>query len=168
MMDKVFHYAGQIVAYTLFAATIGYLATSPTYTYMEPGLAIIKLSFSHPGEHSEACRRLTQEELNALPPNMRQPTSCPRQRIALQIELELDGEIIYRDALPPSGLAGDGASTAYKKFTVSTGKHHIIARLRDSRDTDGFDYEKAAEINLSPQQNFVIDFRPEKGGFLFM
>lgn len=167
MMDKVFRYAGQIVAYTLFAVTVGYLATSPAYTYLEPGLAVIKLSFSHAGEHSEACRRLTQEELNALPPNMRRPISCPRKRIALQVELELDGETIYRDELPPSGLAGDGASTAYKKFPVSAGKHRIVARLRDSRDTDGFDYEKAAEISLSPQQNFVIDFRPELGGFLF-
>jgi len=168
MMNKVFHYAGQIVAYALFAVTIGYLATSPAYTYLEPGLAVIKLSFSHAGEHAQACRRLTQEELNALPPNMRRPTDCQRERIALLIELDLDGKTIYRDKLPPSGLAGDGASTAYKKFSVSAGEHHIVVRLRDSRDTDGFDYEKAAEINLSPQQNFVIDFRPELGGFLFM
>ncbi|MBT8147522.1 MAG: hypothetical protein KJN90_11765, partial [Gammaproteobacteria bacterium] len=61
-----------------------------------------------------------------------------------------------------------GASTAYRKFTVPAGTHHLVARLRDSRREVGFDYEQAAEITLTPQQNFVIDFRPELGGFLFL
>jgi hypothetical protein len=167
-MTRVLAYIGQGAAYALFAVVIGYFATSPTYTYLEPNLAVIKLSFSHAGEHSQECRRLTQEELNALPPNMRRPTDCARERIPLLVELELDGEIIYREQLPPSGLAGDGASTAYKKFPVSAGKHRIVARLRERRGTDGFDHEKTEEISLAPQQNFVIDFRPGLGGFLFL
>ncbi len=167
-MARALRYIGQAIAYTLFAFVIGYLATSPAYTHLDPDMAVIKLSFSHAGEHREACRRLTQEELNALPPNMRRPTDCPRERIALLVELELDGETIYRKQLPPSGLAGDGASTAYKKFPVSPGKHRIVARLRDGRETNGFDYEKAGEISLAPQQILVIDFRPELGGFLFL
>jgi hypothetical protein len=167
-MNRVLAYIGQAIAYTLFAFVIGYLATSPAYTHLEPGKAVIKLSFSHAGEHIKECRRLTQEELNALPPNMRRPTDCPRERVPLLVELELDGETIYHEQLPPSGLASDGASTAYKKFPVSAGKHRIVARLREGRGNDGFDYEKAGEISLAPQQNFVIDFRPELGGFLFL
>jgi hypothetical protein len=93
---------------------------------------------------------------------------CPRERRPLLVELELDGEILYRDELPPSGLAGDGASTAYRKFPVAAGSHQLVARLRDSRREEGFDYVKSAEVTLAPQQNFVIDFRPEFGGFLFL
>jgi len=81
--------------------------------------------------------------------------------------LELDGKIIYQDALPPSGLSDDGASTAYRKFPVPAGAHHLVARLRDSRREDGFDYEKTVDVTLAPLQNLVIDFRPELGGFLF-
>jgi len=99
---------------------------------------------------------------------MRRPSDCPRERLPLLIELELDGEPLYRDSLPASGLAGDGASTAYKKFPVAAGKHTLVARLRDSRRAAGFDYEQTAEITLNPQQNFVLDFRPELGGFLFL
>ena len=167
-MTRVLAYIGQGVAYALFALLVGYFATSPAYTHLEPGLAVIKLSFSHAGEHSEECRRLSQEELNALPPNMRRPTDCHRGRIPLLVELELDGEIIYRELLPPSGLAGDGASTAYKKFPVSAGKHRLVARLREKRGSDGFDHERAEEITLAAQQNLVIDFRPGLGGFLFL
>lgn len=167
-MSRVLQYAGQALAYLLFYAVVGYFATLPAYTHLDPEKASIKLSFSHAGAHREECRQLTQEELNQLPPNMRQPKDCPRERIPLLIELELDGELLYRDQLPPSGLAGDGASTAYKKFPVAAGTHRLVARLRDSRRSEGFDHTKAAEIRLQPQQNFVIDFRPELGGFLFL
>jgi hypothetical protein len=167
-MPRAFQYIGQLIAYALFALVIGYFATQPTYTHLDPDRALIKLSFSHAGEHRQECRRLTQEELNELPPNMRRPMDCPRERLSLLVELELDGKILYRDELPPSGLASDGASTAYRKFPVAAGSHTLVARLRDSRREDGFDYEQVAEITLAPQQNFVIDFRPELGGFLFL
>jgi len=166
-MPKVLRYFGQFVAYALFALAVGYFATQPAYTHLGPDEALIKLSFSHAGAHIRECRKLTQEELNRLPPNMRRPMDCPRERLPLLIELELDGKMLYRDTLPPSGLSGDGASTAYRKFSVPTGSHHLVARLRDSRRNDGFDYEKAVDVSLTPQQNFVIDFRPELGGFLF-
>lgn len=167
-MAKLLRYAGQTLAYALFVGVIGYFATRPAYTHLDPDMAVIKLSFSHAGAHREECRRLSQEELNALPPNMRRPTDCPRARVALLVELELDGAQIYRKTLPPSGLAGDGASTAYKKFPVTAGRHRLVARLRDSRRSEGYDYQKTADITLKPQQNLVIDFRPELGGFLFL
>jgi hypothetical protein len=167
-MPRIHQLFGQAIAYALFAAAIGYFATTPAYTHLAPGKAVIKLSFSHAGAHREECRQLTQEELDRLAPNMRRPMDCPRARVPLLIELELDGELLYHDELPPSGLANDGSSTAYRKFPVAAGQHHIVARLRDSRRSEGYDYEKAADITLTPQQNFVVDFRPELGGFQFL
>lgn len=167
-MNRLVQVIGQLIAYSLFALVVGYFATRPAYTHLGPGKAVIKLSFSHAGAHVEECRRLTQEELNRLPPNMRRPTECPRARVPLLVEVEVDGRLLYREELLPSGLAGDGASTAYRKFPVTAGRHHLTTRLRDSRRTDGFDHEKSASITLEPQQNFVIDFRPELGGFLFL
>jgi hypothetical protein len=166
-MPKAPQYIGQFIAFALFALVVGYFATQPAYTHLGPEKALIKLSFSHAGAHAQECRRLTQEELNRLPPNMRRPMECSRERVPLLVELELDGNTLYRDTLPPSGLSGDGASTAYRKFPVPAGEHHLLARLRDSRREQGFDYEKAVHVTLTPQQNFVIDFRPELGGFLF-
>ena len=159
---------GQAIAYAVFAVMIGHFATSPAYTHLDPGLSLIKLSFSHAGRHKGECRQLSPEELARLPPNMRRPLDCPRERVPLQVELVLDGELLYRDELPPSGLAGDGASTAYRKFPVAPGRHKLTARLRDSDRSTGYDYEKEAQITLRPQQNLVIDFRPSLGGFLFL
>ena len=167
-MTRPFQLLGQAIAYALFAGVIGYFATSPAYTHLDPGHALIKLSFSHAGQHKGECRQRTPEEIANLPPNMRRPMDCPRERVPLQVELMLDGELLYRGELPPSGLAGDGAAMAYRKFPVAAGKHHLMARLRDSDRSTGYDYEKAEDITLHPRQNFVIDFRPALGGFLFL
>ena len=94
-MVRVLQTVGQAIAYALFAVVIGFFATRPAYTYLEPGLAVIKLSFSHAGQHVAECRRLSQEELEQIAPNMRQPTQCPRERVPLLVEVELDGELIY-------------------------------------------------------------------------
>jgi len=167
-MIRFVQFLGQAIAYSLFAVVIGYFATRPAYTHHDPDKALIKISFSHAGAHVEPCKRLSQEELNLLPPNMRVPTKCTRERLPLLLEALIDEQLVYSEELPPSGLASDGTSTVYAKFPVDAGQHQLLVRLRDSRRVTGFDHEKSAIITLQPQQNFVIDFRPELGGFLFL
>jgi hypothetical protein len=41
-------------------------------------------------------------------------------------------------------------------------------RLRDTARTEGYDYELDQIIDLRPQQNLAVDFRPEMGGFVLM
>lgn len=156
---------GQAVVYTAFMAVLGYFATSPAYTYVDPGAAVITLSFGHAGEKVSECRRLTPEEIAALPANMRRPLDCPRRRVSLLVDLQLDDETVYRALLPPSGLAGDGASSVYERFRVAPGHHRITARLRDSRREEGFDYELDKEVELEAGQHLIIDFHAGTGGF---
>jgi len=51
---------------------------------------------------------------------------------------------------------------------VDAGSHQLVVRMRETDRAEGFDQEKTASVTLSPQQNLVIDFRPELGGFLFL
>ncbi len=155
----------QIIAYALFAVGLGYFSSQPLYTYSDPAKAMIKLSFSHTGAHIRECRRLTQEELNQLAPNMRRPTDCPRERVPLLVELEVNGELLFRGSLQPDGLAKDGSATAYQRFTVLPGTHTLVARMRDSRRTEGFDWHFEQQVEIAPRQNLVIDFHPGTGGF---
>ncbi len=159
---------GQALAYAAFAAVVGYFSASPRYTHLEPGMGVIRLSFSHAGERRQPCRRYSQEELEQLAPNMRRPLDCQRERVPLRIELELDGEVVYRDLLAPSGLAKDGASTAYRTVAVPAGSHHIAVRMSDSRRENGFDWQHEATVEIAPRQNFVIDFNARTGGFKFL
>ncbi len=156
---------GQVAVYGAFMAVLGYFATLPAYSYLDPGAAVVTLSFRHAGATVRECRRLTPEEIAALPPNMRRPTDCPRARVSLLIELQLDDEILYRASLAPSGLAGDGASSAFERFVVAPGRYRLSARLRDSRREQGFDHQMAEDIELLPGQHLVVDFRADTGGF---
>lgn len=165
-MPSPLGYVGQGAVYLLLALGIGYFSDRPAYTHFPPEMALIKLSFAH-GANKEECRRRTPEELAELPPNMRRPMVCSRQRLPVAVELLLDGEPLYQAVLPPTGLAGDGPSRAYERFPVPPGRHELTARLRDSDRTEGYDFERATVIELAPAQSLAIDFRAEMGGFVF-
>ena len=160
-------FAGQAAAYAAFALVIGWFSSAPVWRHTDPGRAQIKLSLRHAGEKASECRRLSPEEIAALPPNMRKPMDCPRGRVPVALEVEIDGAPVLAESLPPAGLSGDGASSAYHRFQVDAGEHRIVARLRDSRRAEGFDYQGETTVVLAPRQNFVIDFQPGLGGFQF-
>lgn len=166
-MADVVRYLGQGLVYLLLAVVLGYFSDTPTFTHFPPDLALIKLSFTHGGKPKGECRRLTAEELAALPQSMRKPLDCPRERLPLLVDLRLDGAPLYHAWLLPSGLASDGPSYVYQRFAVESGSHRLAARLRDSAREEGFDYVREIEVTLVPGQNFVIDFRSETGGFIF-
>jgi hypothetical protein len=165
-MPSPLAWAGQIVAYAAFGVGIGYLSLYPAYTHRDPEQAQIKLSFAHAGVHKEDCRRLSYEEISKMPPGQRRPHDCSRERVPVTVELEVDGQVLYAATLPPTGHARDGVSVAYQRFMVAAGRHELIARLRDSKRAEGFDYEHRAQIELAPRQNLAIEFRADKGGFL--
>lgn len=165
-MAKPLRYLGQVAVYAVLALVIGWFSDRPAYTHFPPGQALIKLALVHGGQPITPCRQLSREELAQLPPNMRRPQECPRERLPLLIEVLLDGEPLYRASLTPTGLAKDGPSRAYQRFAVPTGRHEITARLRDSHREAGFDYELTETVELAPAQNLAIDFRPETGGFI--
>lgn len=167
MLKKIMQYSGQALFYGLFVTFIGYFSVAPAYVHFPSDQALIKASFSHAGQPLEECRVRTAEELEKLPPNMRVPMLCGRERSPVTFELELDGKPIYRAELPPRGLSRDGVSTVYQRFPVPAGQHRLRARLKDSVRVPDFNYTKEAEMTLAPGQVFVVDFNPRAGGFVF-
>jgi len=167
MMASLFKWAGQAVFYALTMAVIGYFASAPAYRHFAADHALIKLTFTHGAKFKGGCRRRTAEELQELAPNMRKPFDCPRDRVPVVIEVDVDGETVYQAALEPSGLHGDGPAVLYRSFPVPVGQHTMAFRLRDTDRATGFDYERQATVTLKPDQLFVIQFREELGGFTF-
>ncbi len=167
-MPEARYLLGQLIAFTLFAIGIGYFSNSPSYTYHDPDLALIKLSFSHASQRKEECRRFSPEEIAKLAPNMRRPMDCPRERSPVYVELIVDNQTLLKKTYSPTGLANDGATSIYEKISIEPGQHQLTLRMRDSNRGEGFDYEKETLININPQQQFVIDFRDELGGFIFL
>jgi len=155
---------GGLVVLTLSFGT-ALLSTRPLWRSLPDDTAVLRLSFTHSGERN--CRDRTPGELSALPPNMRQRRICDRSRPPVYVELDIDGRTAFAAAVPPSGLSGTGPSRVYERFTLPTGTHSIIVRMRDRPVTKGFDHESAVRVTLRASQSYVIDFRPEAGGFVF-
>ena len=164
-MNQALKYLGQGVFYVAIGALIGYFANAPSYSRVPEDKALIKLSFSHGAGHKGDCRKRTREELAKLAPNMRKAMDCPRERLPVVVEFDLDGKTVYSDVLPPTGLSGDGPARAYERFVVPAGSHRLAARLRDTDRVEGFDYVTESEVDLAAGQSLAIDFDAVGGGF---
>ena len=156
----------QIPAYAAFAAFIGYFSAAPPYRHLDPGMAVVKLSFVHAGERLEECRERTPEELAKLAPNMRAALDCPRERSDVKVEVEMDGRVIQAVEAHASGLRRDLPSTVYRRLEVPAGRHTFRARMAD--DASGaWRHEARAEVDLAEGRVLVIDYAASQGGFIF-
>jgi len=165
-MPSLAQYAGQAALFAVAAAATGYLSAHPMWSELPPGMAEIKLSLVHGASRVVDCRKLTYEEISKLAPADRRPNTCKRQRIAMRVELRLDGRRIYAEDLEPGGLSHDGPASAYRKFAVMPGAHHIEVLMRDTKRTSGYDYRTVRDVSLAPGQNLAIDFKADAGGFI--
>ena len=160
-------YAGQLLAYAAFFAFVAFLSVRPELRLLGDNESIVSLSFSHAANRIGECQRLTQEELLALPPNMRKPDQCPRERHKMQIELMMDEQTLYAATLTATGLWSDGKATAYQRLRVAAGSHDFRIRMNDSGVPGQIDFENATTVNLLPGQNLVVFFDPSNQQFRF-
>lgn len=165
-MKQAMRNVAQLALYLPLMVLIGTFSTWPPFTEVPPGEALLRLSFIHAAALKHECHRRSAAELAKLPPNMRAPLDCPRERAPIHIELALDGKVLLERELAPAGLRRDGAATAYFRLVVPAGRHHIAVRMQD-RAEGGFNRQREASLELAPGSALVIDFDPAKGGFVF-
>ena len=159
-------YLLQAINYTVFMGLVWYFATSPAITLIDDDEAMITIAFAHAGQTREPCRQLSQEELNQLPPNMRKPTDCPRERSPVTIEARLDGELFYSESLAPPGLFGDGGVDVFHQVKIPAGEHRLSLKMNDSVRIEGFNHQFEKPVSIGPAQILLVSFDPNKG-FLF-
>lgn len=164
-MNKVFRYGLQIFNYTLFMLLVWYFSIKPPYHQLEEDQAVITLSFTHATKIREACRKLTQEELMKLAPNMRLPMDCPRERSPLRVVLYLDDKLLTKAVLEPLGFHKDQGVNLFKRVKVRAGEHKLRAWMNDNVNVEGATYQYEQLILIKPEQQLLIDFDVAKGGF---
>lgn len=157
-------YGLQAMAYAAFAAVLGMFSTWPAYRLRGDTDAVLKLSFSHSAQLAKACRERSAAELARLAPNMRTGLDCPRERANLTVELDMDGQALYRITAPPAGLHKDGATTVYRRMAIPAGTHQFRARLADGPDGT-FNASNASSMTLAPGDVLIVDFAA--GNFVF-
>ena len=156
----------EISMYAVFIAVIAALSAWPPYQMLDDDISVVSMVFAHPGGRVGECRRISQEELNELPPNMRKPTDCPRERHPVRVELRSGDDVLYSETFQPSGIWADGKASIYKRIEVRSGRHELFVGMNDSGGAADFDYSAAAVIDLSPGSNLVIQFNEQTNEFL--
>ncbi len=164
-MNKVLRYALQAFNYILFMVVVWYFSIKPPYHQLQEDQAVITLSFTHATKIREACKKLSQQELMKLAPNMRLPMSCPRERSPLNIELYLDETLLAKDVLVPLGFHKDQGVSLFKSIKVKAGEHVLRVWMNDDVNVDGPTYEYKNNINLKPEQRLLLDFDSGKKEF---
>jgi ferredoxin/coenzyme F420-reducing hydrogenase delta subunit len=151
----------------LFSVLVGALSVWPKFQLLDDGMAMVSLSFSHAGQRIRECRKLTQEELNELPPNMRKPDDCPRERLPVHVVFRVGEETIYEATRRPTGLWKDGSANVYQRLQMEAGKQQLFIGMNESGATDGFDYSLSGEVELRPGDHLVVEFDQTAKTFVF-
>ena len=164
---KAVRFAAQLALYVPLMAILAYFSTEPRFSVVAPGEALVRVSFIHATQRKEACRERAPEELAKMAPNMRAALDCPRERSPLLVEIELDGKLVLRREVQPSGLRRDGNAAVYERMALPAGRHRIVARLRDRAEGE-FNFTKDETVELAGGGTLIIDFNAAKGGFAFL
>ena len=157
---------GRFAVLAMVFAGVAALSNQPHHRSLPEGMGVLTLSFNHGADRKAACRKATPEELASLPPNMRRPEICPRERPAVRVELDIDGKRVFGADVAPSGIAGDGPSRIHERFVLPVGAYEIAIRMRD-RPGEAYDWEASQTVQIGSTDHRVVDFRPDAGGFVF-
>ena len=100
-----------------------------------------------------------------LPPNMRLPMDCKRERSPLNLELFLDDKLLNKVVLQPSGLHKDQGVSMFQSIKVKAGEHKLRIWMNDDVKVKGATYKHKQSVIIKPEQLLLIDFDAGSGGF---
>jgi len=159
--------AAQIVAYLAFSLIVVTFSAGPEMRLLADDEAVLSLSFTHASQRIGECTRLTQEQLNELPPNMRKPDQCPRERHPLHLEILLDGTPQFVTTVAARGLHSDGKASINKRFAVGAGEHRVSVRMNDAGGEQAGEISITRTVRLAPGENVVIYLDSDNREFKF-
>jgi hypothetical protein len=149
---------GQCVFYLGLIFFIGYLADVPSYQYLPPDQAEVKLIVRHSGQLLGECREPNEEEQAKLPANMRAPIICPRERSPVAVKLILNGQSLFDEEILGAGLHNDGISATYQRFAVPAGTSRLQLTVNDNSGEAQSTYQYDEELNLAPAESVALVF----------
>lgn len=161
--SKPLRFVLQAFNYSLFMGLLWYFASAPALNLIGADEARLTIAFAHAGQLREPCRRLSQEELNQLAPNMRKLEDCPRERSPVTLQVELDGAVIYSATLAPPGLFGDGGVDVFYSEKIPAGEHRLSLKMNDSVRIDGFNHHFEQTLDFEPAQILLLGFDAKLG-----
>ena len=125
----------------------------------EPELVV---SFNHSGAILDP-RKLTKEELARRLPHMRAQVNVTRERWAVRLRVQVDGQIALDQSYRPKGLSHDGPSMALAHLPMKPGSHQVLVELADTADPDKWTLRWSDTVGFRESQARVVLFDTKTG-----
>jgi hypothetical protein len=120
-----------VAAATLAGVRLGSLST---YTAETDAHALVRLAWRARGERVRNCRHRTPEELEKLPPHMRQEEVCEGRILPYRLVVELDGVAAVEEVIHGAGAREDRPLYVSRDLPVQPGSHRLaVTFARESR-----------------------------------
>jgi hypothetical protein len=148
--------AGVFAGIVGVASDLGYASPS------NPG-SELAVSFKHPGQMSENCEELSEEELADVPIHMRKATQCERERSPVRLRVRVDGQIVVDSSSAPSGIWSDRPSVTVERVAVETGEHTVRVEIGDGPDPKEWGFVEERKVEFTPDHRRVVLFERVDG-----
>lgn len=147
---------GQTLVWLLLLAPAILFAQWPRHASLPPGHGELRLSLVHTTERLQPCRRLSQAELQALPPNMRKPEQCERARAPAHAWIRIGDRPALEATVMPVGLHDDGRVYLHRRWSLPAGRYPLYVGLKDTPGEGGPDHEHRLELVLAPGASALL------------
>ncbi len=165
-MNGMRRVTGGALALALVAGTVA-LSRLPA-PFSAPDDALLRLSWRITGVTAEACRTLTQEELEKLPVHMRNPRACIGHIASYVLRVRVDGASALVDTVRPAGARGDRPITLLRDLPLEPGEHRVAVTF-DALLPEGVEPPANAlrslawdgEVDVDPRGVALVTLDPE-------
>lgn len=111
----------------LVLAAVMALGAATRFSYMAnpAGEAELRLTWRTRAPLVDECRRLTQEEQEALPVHMRREEVCEGRVASYSLDVWVDGEVRHSSTIHGAGARGDRPLYVYDRLRLDPGHHDV-------------------------------------------
>lgn len=110
------------------AFAIAWASVAPMRLYESPD-AVVRVSLGARPERIEACREVSDEELETLQPQMRQRVVCEGTTARYRLEVRRNGALLASQEVRGGGLRHDRQLYVYRELTVPSGQSSLDVRF---------------------------------------
>lgn len=163
----------RVVGGVLAAAAVLVLAalTRVPYSGAAEDEARVRLSWRIRSEQVRTCVPPTEEELERLPPHMRNPDACVGDVPPFRLRVRLDDRTVVDRRVRASGARGDRPMYVLHDVPVTPGPHRLAVEFQQERDGDEavgrrerpLELELEADVDLEPREVVLVTLESGTG-----
>lgn len=137
-----------VLVSAVFLAITVFFSDLPYSTPKSSSQSEFVFSFKLAGEVTQNCGQVSKEDLEKLPPHMRQAQKCERKRSYVMIRVYVDDKMVSEKSFKPQGIWEDGISVGLMHIPVEPGTHTIKVELSDKAGIATFPYSDSKSLTF--------------------